>query len=229
MIFLGGSASLFNINSNMAELEFTPDVPWIGVNYNNGFTGYDENGIIMRGTKNNPGKKVLLLNLSLFCIESLECSSDIFIKEYVSDTSGETFALTLRNFQRAFSGGYYSLKGAKIFWDHVACYSYFGVVSDPLYRIQNSHKNSQYYLEYAKILEKYSPDIVIVNGVHLTNHILQDLDIVKIDYIKSPIFPNLQLSKFEVNGIMHIGTYHTASHTLSIGDLNEMYQLLFKI
>lgn len=207
----------------METQNFTPAAPWIGNDYNAGFLGYDQDGIIIPGSDFTPGKKVFLIHDSMYSVNSdtAEFSTIDLIKEYIA---GNLQSMGLYRFQKAFSGGYYGRFYTDLFWNHLAHYHYFGITSE--IRIRDYPQNDEFQNRYEAIINTYKPDIVIVDGYKLVGHLMKYRD-GDVDLIPSPVFSTLHFYSFKIGDVEHIGIPHISSRQYTIRDLNEIFQQIF--
>ena len=154
-------------------------LPWIGKDYENGIN-YDEGGKLVFGTKEKPGKKVLILGESHY-IEDYDPDVDIsqFTREVVDyylspETQHQLWMNTFTKFSRALVGEEIDRKQCSKVFDYLAFYNYLQVpVTDP--RIageDDDYEKSQSPFFY--LLEKIEPDVVIVWGNRLWNYLPDD-------------------------------------------------------
>ena len=167
--------------------------PWIGGNYENG-------GLF--------GKKILALGDSHYC-DSCEvcgvageyrCVTD-FTKETVSEyldgfygTQG--WPSTFRKFERMLSGNFYTEKSDAIaIWNSIAFYNF-------LQTANNTYARTAYLEEYYdkslpyfwQVLDELSPDIVIVWGNKVWNHLPSE------GWVYEPIDEYKEVGYYERNG-----------------------------
>lgn len=204
----------------MDTQNFTPAAPWIGSHYNEGFLGYDQDGIIIPGSELTPGKKVFLIHDSMYSDNS-DTTKDL-IKAYIA---GDLNSLGLYRFQKSFSGGYYGRIYTELFWNHLAHYHYFGITSEVT--IRQYPQNDEFQNRYETIINTYKPDIVIADGNKLVKHLMKYRD-GDVALIPSPVFSNLHLFSFKIGDVEHIGIPNISSRQFTIRNLNEIFQLIFK-
>ena len=144
-------------------LPFVGDQYWYGISFN-------DNGELVLGTKEKPGKRVLVLGESHYCDEDLsdeELSS--FTRDvldcYLDSEERYSWMRTFVKFERALSNGYTNIDSNSI-WNHLMFYNY---LQRPL---RGPRMAGEKYHEEAKepffaILEKYKPDYIIVWGRRL--------------------------------------------------------------
>ena len=144
-------------------LPFVGDQYWYGISFN-------DNGELALGTKEKPGKRVLVLGESHYCDEDLsdeELAS--FTRDvldcYLDSEERYSWMRTFVKFERALSNADTNIDSKSI-WNHLMFYNY---LQRPL---RGPRMAGEKYHEEAKepffaILEKYKPDYIIVWGRRL--------------------------------------------------------------
>lgn len=146
-------------------------LPFVGDQYEDGIS-FNDNGELVLGTKENPGKKVLVLGESHYCDEDLsdeELSSftrDV-LKCYLSSEERYGWMRTFVKFERALSNTATELRDSKQIWSHLMFYNY---LQRPLRGVRMAGDSKDY--EEAKnpffaVLNTYKPDCIIVWGRRL--------------------------------------------------------------
>lgn len=150
-------------------------LPFVGDNYENGIS-FDEEGRLILGTAEKPGKKVLIINQCHYCDEDLtdeEMSSftrDVFERRFASYTnansnkgnmvfSEKVFFLTLERIMTGQVNGH-----SNSFWEYIMFYTY---VQDIVRQPTEIAKDTDYSAPFFRLLDLYKPDCVIVLGYHL--------------------------------------------------------------
>ena len=152
-------------------------LPFVGDNYEHGIS-FDEEGNLVLGTEENPGKKVLVLGESHYCDEGCcdcgnfrlheECAEFTrnVINEYLDESKErQNWMRTFLKFERALSNVDTNIDSKSI-WSHLMFYNYLQCA------LHGSRMAGEKYYEEAKepffaILEKYKPDYIIVWGRRL--------------------------------------------------------------
>ena len=170
-------------NTNMEnEYNFSDKVkfhPWVGDKYECGIKGFDENGIIVYGTKEDPGKKILVLGESHYCAELADAISELtnkIIKDLIDpDSEWEPYKNTYTKFIKSLTGHLDNLEfnDKKEAWEHLGFYNY---VQEPMTGARISptsedFKNSE--KAFWEILNELKPDLIIVWGTRLYNNLPQ--------------------------------------------------------
>ena len=103
-------------------------LPFVGDCYEHGIS-FDKDGNLVLGTKENPGKKVLVLGESHYCDEELsdeELSS--FTREvldcYLNSEERYRWMSTFVKFERALSNTVTNVEDSKSIWNHLIFYNY---------------------------------------------------------------------------------------------------------
>lgn len=150
-------------------------LPFVGDQYSYGIS-FNDNGELVLGTKENPGKKVLVLGESHYCDEDLsdeELSSftrDV-LKCYLSSEERYSWMRTFVKFERALSNTVTKFEDSKNIWNHLMFYNY---LQRPLRGTRMAGDSEDY--EEAKtpffaILKLYQPDYIIVWGRRLFDNL----------------------------------------------------------
>lgn len=153
------------------ELKDVKFLPWVGDNYECGLR-VNENGDIVFGTKDKPGKKILVLGESIYTNNPNDVDQYVvknLVKWYTeSDKYGfEGWMNTYTKFIRSLAGKAIDRSNSTIWWTHLALYEY---VQEPLTGPRLSPTSEQYYnSEYAfdKLLKELKPDYIIAWGKRL--------------------------------------------------------------
>ena len=154
-------------------------IPWVGPEYEYGIRGFDNNGHIIYGTKENPGIKVAVLGDSHYCANQSEAVKPItnpVIKDLLQKESEfEQYKNTYTKFIKSFTGYIDEFTNdSKIeAWHHILFYNY---VQEAMERPRQSPSEKQFseaQIPFFEILEKNSPDVIIVWGKRLYNNLPQ--------------------------------------------------------
>lgn len=154
-------------------------IPWIGPEYEYGIRGFDNNGHIIYGTKDNPGIKVAVLGDSHYCAnqsEAVKTITNTVIKDLLQKESEfEQYKNTYTKFIKSFTGYIDEFTNdSKIeAWHHILFYNY---VQEAMERPRQSPSEKQFseaQIPFFEILEKNSPDVIIVWGKRLYNNLPQ--------------------------------------------------------
>ncbi|MBE6188660.1 MAG: hypothetical protein E7143_06015 [Rikenellaceae bacterium] len=154
-------------------------IPWVGPEYEYGIRGFDNNGHIIYGTKENPGIKVAVLGDSHYCAnqsEAVKTITNTVIKDLLQKESEfEQYKNTYTKFIKSFTGYIDEFTNdSKIeAWQHILFYNY---VQEAMERPRQSPSEKQFseaQIPFFEILEKNSPDVIIVWGKRLYNNLPQ--------------------------------------------------------
>ena len=139
-------------------------LPFVGDQYSYGIS-FNDNGELVLGTKENPGKKVLVLGESHYCDEDLSdeellsFTRDV-LDSYLNSEERCSWKRTFLKFERALSNADTNINSKSI-WNHLMFYNY---LQCPLRGLRMA--GEKYYEEakepFFAILEKYKPDYIII-------------------------------------------------------------------
>ncbi len=145
-------------------------LPFVGDQYSYGIS-FNDNGELVLGTKENPGKKVLVLGESHYCDEDLsdeELSS--FTREvldcYLKSEERYSWMRTFLKFERALSNADTNIDSKSI-WNHLMFYNYLQCPLRGLRMAGDSRRYEDATTPFFAILKKYKPDYIIVWGRRL--------------------------------------------------------------
>lgn len=190
-------------------------LPWVGTNYEYGIKGFDENGIIVYGTKEDPGKKILVVGESHYCANLADDKSklseltQIIIADLINPNSEwEPYKNTYTKFIKSLTGYLDNLEfnDKKEAWEHLAFCNY---VQEPmtgprLSPTSEDFKNSEE--AFWEILNELKPDLIIIWGARLYNNLpqegkqLEDLEIEWIDEDGDKDTIYIELWSYKING-----------------------------
>ena len=162
-------------------LPFVGDQYWYGISFN-------DNGELVLGTKENPGKKVLVLGESHYCDEDLsdeELSS--FTRDvldcYLNSEERYSWMRTFVKFERALSNTVTNIEDSKSIWNHLIFYNYLQL---PLRgaRMVGDSEYEDAAIPFFAILKKYQPNYIIVWGRRLFANLPCDNE-VKVEKVPS--------------------------------------------
>lgn len=153
--------------------------PRVGDKYEYGIKGFDENGIIVYGTKEDPGKKILVVGESHYCAKEDDAKPEITIntiRDLIDPNSEwEPYKNTYTKFIKSFTGYTDDLEfeDKKEAWEHLAFYNYVQVpMTGP--RISPTTEDFKKSEEaFWEVLNELKPDLIIVWGTRLYNNLPQ--------------------------------------------------------
>lgn len=168
------------------EKEGVKFLPWIGDKYEDGIY-YDEKGILRPGNDNGngKGKKVLVLGESFYWgdeeddTEGNNDDASYFVEDLIKQVISENPDFNIRTFTRfenamAHKNEEWGLAERQDFWNHLIFYDY---VQEPLKFPRLSPSEEQFKdseASFWKVIEACNPDIIIVWGKRLYNHLPQE-------------------------------------------------------
>lgn len=178
-------------------------LPFVGDQYSYGIS-FNDNGELVLGTKENPGKKVLVLGESHYCDEDLsdeELSSftrDV-LKCYLSSEERYGWMRTFVKFEHALANADANIDSNSI-WSRLMFYNYLQRT------LQGPRMAGEKYYEEAKkpffaILEKYKPDYIIVWGRRLF------LNLPSENVLEGEYMPSIEIN---------IWSYQIDGHTIKV-------------
>lgn len=151
--------------------------PWEGMEYQYGILGFDEDGHIIYGTKDKPGIKLLVLGDSHYCAkqsDAVESITNTIIKDLLNPESEfELYKNTYTKFIKSLTGhiDVFTIESKVEAWNHILFYNY---VQEAMSKPRQSPSEKQFYEAQApffEVLEKNSPDLIIVWGKRLYNRL----------------------------------------------------------
>ena len=150
-------------------------LPFVGENYEHGIS-FDKDGNLVLGTKENPGKKVLVLGESHYCDEELsdeELSS--FTREvldcYLNSEERYRWMSTFVKFERALSNTVTNVEDSKSIWNHLIFYNYLQLLLRGARMAGDSEDYEEAKTPFFAILKQYQPDYIIVWGRRLFDNL----------------------------------------------------------
>lgn len=150
-------------------------LPFVGENYEHGIS-FDKDGNLVLGTKENPGKKVLVLGESHYCDEELsdeELSS--FTREvldcYLNSEERYRWMSTFVKFERALSNTVTNVEDSKSIWNHLIFYNYLQLLLRGARMAGDSEDYEKAKTPFFTILKLYQPDYIIVWGRRLFDNL----------------------------------------------------------
>lgn len=184
-------------------------IPWEGSEYQYGIRGFDENGHIIYGTKENPGCKLLVVGDSFYCANPEKEAVRSIVKSTIADlldpnSEFEPYKNTYKKFIKSLTGYYdeMTFEQNTEAWQHIMFYNY---VQTPMTMArvspsQEDYKNAE--PAFWEILEKSGADLVVVWGKRLYNNLPQvgkqaeDLEIKEGEFMGDAI----EIWSYNVNG-----------------------------
>lgn len=146
-------------------------LPFVGDQYEDGIS-FNDNGELVLGKKEKPGKRVLVLGESHYCDEDLSDEKlSSFTRNvldcYLDSEERYSWMRTFVKFERALSNTVTNFEDRNSIWNHLMFYNY---LQRPLRGTRMAGDSEDY--EEAKapffaILEQYQPDCIIVWGRRL--------------------------------------------------------------
>ena len=150
-------------------------LPFVGDNYEHGIS-FDKDGNLVLGTKENPGKKVLVLGESHYCDEDLsdeELSS--FTRDvldcYLNSEERYRWMSTFVKFERALSNTVTNVEDSKSIWNHLIFYNYLQLLLRGARMAGDSEDYEEAKTPFFAILKQYQPDYIIVWGRRLFDNL----------------------------------------------------------
>ena len=150
-------------------------LPFVGDNYEHGIS-FDKDGNLVLGTKENPGKKVLVLGESHYCDEELsdeELSSftrDV-LDSYLNSEERYRWMSTFVKFERALSNTVTNVEDSKSIWNHLIFYNYLQLLLRGARMAGDSEDYEEAKTPFFAILKQYQPDYIIVWGRRLFDNL----------------------------------------------------------
>lgn len=147
--------------------------PWEGSEYQYGISGFDNNGHIIYGTKDNPGIKVAVLGDSHYCAqqsEAVESLTNDIVKDLLNvESTFEYYKNTYTKFIKSFTGyiDKLTIESKKEAWHHILFYNYVQEAMNAPRQSPTSKQYKEAQMPFFEVLEKYSPDVIIVWGKRL--------------------------------------------------------------
>lgn len=182
------------IDERVKEFESVSFLPWVGENYTNGIIGFDtETGTPILGTPEKQGKRVLILGDSHYCADPKQAIPALtinVINDFVyGETGHEPYKNTYTKFERFLKGGIIDQKERENLWNYLIFYNY---VQEAMSKPREKPNKDQYgksEVSFWEVLEANKPDVVIVWGKRLYNHLPQKGEIGKEIHIegKKPV------------------------------------------
>lgn len=153
--------------------------PWVGDKYEYGIKGFDENGIIVYGTKEDPGKKILIVGESHYCAKKEDAIPSITINTIGDlidpNSEWEPYKNTYTKFIKSFTGYTDDLEfeDKKKAWEHLSFYNYVqeAMIGPRVSPTFGDFKNSEE--AFGEVLNELKPDLIIVWGNRLYNNLPQ--------------------------------------------------------
>ena len=156
-------------------------LPWEGEDAQYGIKGFDDQGHIIYGTADDPGKKLLALGESLYCFdEEMAKDPEITIKtirDLIDPNSVfEPYKNTFTKFSKSLAGYFFDdfpIEEKTKLWQHIMFYNYVQVpmTSARVSPTREDFKKSE--PAFWEVLEKTDADLVIVWGKRLYNYLPQ--------------------------------------------------------
>lgn len=198
---------------------------WIGKYYQYGFCGYDNQGVIITGSQNNQGKRVLVVDLDCY-IDSTDSAT--LVQEYIDFQSLEEPIPKLNIFDQAFSGAIMSGDDINDFWNHIALYNFNGKLSlvNPLEEESDEVKIDNF----EKTIRQIRPDIVFIWSRRYSSSVEMLTENIS-HIIKSDEFDDLKLfvfsKKIDDLNISIIPIHHPLDSKFRKNDYHELFLKLF--
>lgn len=150
-------------------------LPFVGDSYEYGIS-FDEEGKLVLGTEEMPGKKVLVLGESHYCedgdvVPSFTRDVMEYFLEAKKGENWQRWMNTFMKFQRAFYNDVTDFNDKIQFWNHVIFFNYLQV---PLQIPRESGNYVDYEksaLPFFQVLKIYKPDYVVVWGYRLYSNL----------------------------------------------------------
>lgn len=181
------------------------NLPWIGENYIQGIF-YDSKNKFQIGGKDNPGKKLLIVNERLYTENDTQNKSEIeytqtteVIKDHL-DFNKKEVSNGLKTIEKFILGKKYQKNESLDLWNHIAYYTF---IQEPthfdseglmLFTTKKEYADAQQ--AFVEVLEELSPDRVIILGRDLYSHIqigIKAADDLNVEGINLP--DNVYLTK----------------------------------
>lgn len=185
--------------------------PWVGKYYKYGFLGYNDQGKIIEGIKEHPGRRILILADSMLVQpEETPLETSELIQAYINLSQDEKrYFRTFIRFEGAFSGSTLSQDGVNNFWNHLALYHFNGVITS----LGQQTSVEQNYGKFTSVLNELKPDIVIVWGLKLCRQLAlsaeEITDTINTDY--SGVNANIYQRRIKGKAITFIPIAHPGS------------------
>ena len=157
-------------------------LPFVGDNYEHGIS-FDEEGNLVLGTEENPGKKVLVLGESHYCDEGCcdcgnfrlheECAE--FTRNVINDYLDESkerqnWMRTFVKFERALANADTNIDSNSI-WNHLMFYNYLQISLCSARKVGTQADYENAIAPFYKVIEIYKPDCIMVWGRRLYNNL----------------------------------------------------------
>ena len=152
-------------------------LPWIGKDYENGIN-YDEGGKLVFGTKEKPGKKVLILGESHYIEDydpdderNMQMTRNVFGKYLHFSNERQRWMSTFLKFERSLFNRAIESEETCNLWNHLSFYTYLTV---PVYdlRMRAAEEDYDNSVEaFLTVLHVLAPDYIIVWGNRLYDYL----------------------------------------------------------